>query len=97
MVVEGVRAAAAPDMVAARLERLPFSSFHVKVRLFLGIATFFDSVDLLAISFALPALAGPWRLSPAQIGGVISAAFAGQIIGAFLGGWAAELIGRLRQ
>jgi putative MFS transporter len=96
MVVDGVPAAPAPDMVAARLERLPFSSFHIKVRLILGIATFFDAVDLLAISFALPAIAGPWQLSPAQIGGVISAAFAGQIIGAFLGGWAAELIGRLR-
>jgi putative MFS transporter len=96
MVVDGVPAAPAPDMVAARLERLPFSPFHIKVRLILGIATFFDAVDILAISFALPAIAGPWQLSPAQIGGVISAAFAGQIIGAFLGGWAAELIGRLR-
>jgi putative MFS transporter len=96
MAVDGVPAAPAPDMVAARLDRLPFSSFHIKVRLILGIATFFDAVDLLAISFALPAIAGPWQLSPVQIGGVISAAFAGQIIGAFLGGWAAELIGRLR-
>jgi putative MFS transporter len=96
MPVDGLSGALAPDMIAARLERLPFSSFHIKVRLILGIATFFDAVDLLAVSFALPALAGPWQLSPAQIGGVISAAFAGQIVGAFLGGWAAELIGRLR-
>ncbi len=96
MPLDGLSGALAPDMIAARLERLPFSSFHIKVRLILGIATFFDAVDLLAVSFALPALAGPWQLSPAQIGGVISAAFAGQIVGAFLGGWAAELIGRLR-
>ena len=96
MPLDGLSGALAPDLIAARLERLPFSSFHIKVRLILGIATFFDAVDLLAVSFALPALAAPWQLSPAQIGGVISAAFAGQIVGAFLGGWAAELIGRLR-
>ncbi len=84
------------DMVAARLDRLPVSSWHVRVRLILGIATFFDAVDLLAISFALPAIVGPWHLSPPQIGAVISAAFVGQIIGAFAAGWAAEVFGRLR-
>ena len=66
-------AAMAAAMVAARLDRLPLSSWHIRVRLILGIATFFDAVDLLAISFALPALAGPWHLSPQQIGAIISA------------------------
>jgi putative MFS transporter len=84
------------EMVAARLDRLPVSSWHVRVRLILGIATFFDAFDLLAISFALPAIAGPWHLSPQQVGGIISAAFVGQLIGAFAGGWAAEVFGRLR-
>jgi MFS transporter, putative metabolite:H+ symporter len=86
----------AADIVAARLDRLPVSSWHIRVRLILGIATFFDAVDLLAISFALPAIAGPWHLSPQQIGMVISAAFAGQLIGALAAGWAAEMFGRLR-
>jgi putative MFS transporter len=76
----------AADIVAARLDRLPVSSWHIRVRLILGIATFFDAVDLLAISFALPAIAGPWHLSPQQIGMVISAAFAGQLIGALAAG-----------
>lgn len=88
--------AISPETIAARLDRLPVSSWHIKVRLILGVATFFDAVDLLAISFALPALAGPWHLSPQEIGAIISAAFVGQLIGAFLGGWAAELVGRLR-
>jgi putative MFS transporter len=83
-------------MVAARLDRLPISSWHIQVRLILGVATFFDAVDLLAISFALPAIVGPWHLSPQEIGAIISAAFIGQIIGAFLAGWAAEVFGRLR-
>ena len=74
--------ASATQSIAARLDRLPVSSWHIRVRLILGIATFFDAVDLLAISFALPAIAGPWQLSPQQIGMVISAAFFGQLIGA---------------
>jgi MFS transporter, putative metabolite:H+ symporter len=91
---QGVVAAA--QLIAARLDRLPASSWHIRVRLILGIATFFDAMDLLAISFAVPAIAGPWQLSPAQIGMIISAAFAGQLVGALTAGWAAEIFGRLR-
>jgi putative MFS transporter len=87
--------ASAAELIAARLDRLPASSWHIRVRLILGIATFFDAVDLLAISFAVPAIVGPWQLSPQQVGLVISAAFAGQLIGALTGGWAAEMFGRL--
>ncbi len=86
----------AAQSIAARLDRLPVSSWHIRVRLILGIATFFDAMDLLAISFAVPAIAGPWHLSPQQIGMIISAAFAGQLIGALVAGWAAEMFGRLR-
>jgi putative MFS transporter len=86
----------AAQLIAARLDRLPASSWHIRVRLILGIATFFDAMDLLAISFAVPALAGAWHLSPQQIGMIISAAFAGQLVGALSGGWAAEIFGRLR-
>jgi MFS transporter, putative metabolite:H+ symporter len=86
----------AAQLIAARLDRLPVSSWHIRVRLILGIATFFDAMDLLAISFAVPAIVGPWHLTPRQIGMVISAAFAGQLIGALAAGWAAEMFGRLR-
>ena len=86
----------AAQSIAARLDRLPVSSWHIRVRLILGIATFFDAMDLLAISFAVPAIVGPWHLSPQQIGMIISAAFAGQLIGALVAGWAAEMFGRLR-
>jgi MFS transporter, putative metabolite:H+ symporter len=92
--VQGVVPAA--QLIAARLDRLPVSSWHIRVRLVLGIATFFDAMDLLAISFAVPAIAGPWQLSPQQIGLIISAAFAGQLVGAVTAGWAAEMFGRLR-
>lgn len=85
----------AGDAILARLERVPISWWHVRARMILGFATFFDAFDLLALSFALPALVGPWHMSPQQIGFVISSAFAGQFVGALASGWLAERYGRL--
>ena len=87
--------AADPTAILARLARIPVSPWHVRARLILGIATFFDGFDLLTISFALPAFAQSWGMSPGQIGLVISSAFFGQLIGALGAGWAAERFGRL--
>ncbi|HVB34358.1 MAG TPA: MFS transporter [Patescibacteria group bacterium] len=87
---------AAPNDIAARLERLPFSSWHVRARIIIGIATFFDGFGLLAITFVLPVLVVAWKLKPQQIGVIISAGFAGALIGALAAGPLAERYGRLR-
>ena len=81
--------------VLARLERIPISWWHVRARIILGFATFFDAYDLLALTFAIPAFAGAWHMAPQQIGFVISSAFAGQFVGALMSGWLAERSGRL--
>lgn len=83
------------DRVLARLERIPVSWWHVRARIILGSATFFDAFDLLAISFALPVLAGEWQLSPQQIGLLLASTFAGQLVGALVSGWFAERYGRI--
>ncbi len=62
----------------------------------MGSATFFDAFDALAIAFVLPVLAVAWKLTPAQIGYLIGAGFAGQLVGALVFGWLAERIGRVR-
>jgi putative MFS transporter len=82
--------------IVARLERLPITSWHVRARMIVGAATFFDAFDVLTISVVLPVLAGTWHLTPSRIGLLISTGFAGQLAGAFLFGWAAEKFGRLR-
>lgn len=82
--------------ILARMERLPVSWWHVKARIVVGIGTFFDAVDLLAIAYVLPVLAGLWHMKPPEIALVLSAAFWGQLIGALTAGWAAERWGRLR-
>jgi putative MFS transporter len=85
-----------PAHIAARIERLPFSPWHVKVRVIMGVATFFDAFDALAIAYVLPVLIPLWKLAPAQIGLLISIGFAGQLVGAILFGWLAERFGRVR-
>jgi putative MFS transporter len=84
------------SVLVARIERLRISPWHVKARLVMGVATFFDAFDVLAIAYVLPVLAGLWKLRPQEIGLMISMGFVGQIAGAIFFGWLAERIGRIR-
>jgi putative MFS transporter len=81
--------------IAARLERLPYSNWHITVTVVLGVAIFFDSFDSLAIAYVLPVLKDEWHIAPANIGGLISIANFGQALGALTFGWIAERIGRV--
>jgi putative MFS transporter len=83
------------DDIVARLERLPTSWWQVKARIIVGVATFFDAFDALAIASVLPVIVPLWKLAPAQIGFLISAGFLGQLAGALLFGWIAERYGRM--
>src|SRR5215813_635701 len=86
---------ASVDDVVARLERLPTSWWQVKARIIVGVATFFDAFDALAIASVLPVIIPLWKLTPPQIGLMISAGFLGQLLGALLFGWIAERYGRM--
>src|SRR5262247_1169338 len=83
------------DAVVARIERLPLSAWQIKARIIVGTATFFDAFDALAIAAVLPAIVPLWKLTPPQIGLIISAGFAGQLVGALLFGWVSERYGRM--
>ncbi|MFM0501745.1 MFS transporter [Paraburkholderia caffeinilytica] len=88
---EGYEAQALLD----RFDRIPYSRWHIKARVILGTATFFDAFDALTIAFVLPVLIESWQLHPGQIGLLISSVFIGQFFGALLFGWLAEKIGRI--
>jgi putative MFS transporter len=60
----------------------------------LGVATFCDAFDALAIAFALPAISGRWHLTPRQIGVIIAAGYLGQLAGALSLGAIADRYGR---
>ena len=82
--------------IVARIERLPYCSWHTKMRLIISTAWFFDAFDSLVIAYVLPSLIGLWKLSPPQIGSLIAVGFAGQLVGSLGAGWIAERWGRLQ-
>ncbi|GFN23910.1 MFS transporter [Thermanaeromonas sp. C210] len=82
--------------IAARLERLPLSSFHYKLLLICGLGWLFDAMDVGLISFVLPAIAQDWQLDAAQLGALGSIGMAGLGLGAVLGGILGDLWGRKR-
>jgi putative MFS transporter len=81
---------------AARLDRLPITSFHRKMMWLLGLVFFFELADLNTFSFAAPAIRSQWHLSIATIGFITSATFAGMFIGSTTGGWFSDRVGRKR-
>src|SRR5580698_9159627 len=79
-----------------RLESVPVTGWHVRCRIIMGSATFFDAFSALSLAFALPVLVKTWHISPQQSGYLISSAYLGQLIGALLFSWMAERFGRVR-
>jgi MFS transporter, putative metabolite:H+ symporter len=81
--------------VVARIERLPMTGFHIRTRLIVGTATFFDALDALTIAYVLPVLIPLWQLNGTEIGALISIGFIGQMVGSVLFGWMGERWGRI--
>jgi putative MFS transporter len=80
----------------ARLEAVPFSAWHLRARIVVGSATFFDAFDALSLAFVLPVLVRLWQITPAEIGWLIATGYLGQFVGALLFGGFAERFGRIR-
>ena len=84
------------QLIVSRLERLPFSLFHVRVRIVMGVATFFDAFDALTIAYVVPVLIPLWHLDAGAIGKLFAVGYIGQLLGAIYFGWFAEKYGRVR-
>jgi putative MFS transporter len=81
--------------LVARLEQLPFTRWHMRARIVVGSATFFDAFDALSLAFVLPVLVREWGLSAAEIGWLIAVGYLGQFVGALVFGGLAERVGRV--
>ena len=79
----------------ARLERVPLSTWHLRARIVVGSATFFDAFDALSLAFVLPVLVRLWGMTPAEIGWLIAIGYLGQFAGALVFGALAERYGRV--
>jgi putative MFS transporter len=84
------------EQIAARIERLPLAGWYVKTMIIVGQAGFFDSFNALTITFVLPVLAVLWKLSPPELGLLVSLGYVGQLLGAVWLAGLAERVGRLR-
>jgi MFS transporter, putative metabolite:H+ symporter len=85
-----------PANLLRRMECVPFSRWHMKARVVMGSATFFDAFNALSLAFALPTLIRLWHISPRQSGLLISASYVGQLAGALAFSALAEKVGRIR-
>lgn len=83
------------EMIAARIDRLPFSRWHARVSSVIGTAHLFDAYDALTIAFVMPLLVRQWSLTPLGTGLAISAGYVGQMIGALLLSNLAQRWGRI--
>lgn len=81
--------------VPARLDRLPFSRFHWRVALALGITWALDGLEVTLVGSLAGALReGSLGLSEAQVGLAGSAYLVGAVAGALYFGWLTDRLGR---
>jgi MFS transporter, putative metabolite:H+ symporter len=91
----GVAPAADPrSAVICRIERLPFSRFHMHLASILGVGTFFDAFDAISIAVALTVIFTSLHIGFMNAGLLISGAYVGQFVGAWFFGWVSEVWGR---
>jgi putative MFS transporter len=81
---------------AARLDRLPISSFHRDIVKVLAYIFFFELGDLNSFAFAAPGVREQWHLTIDTISTITSASFVGMFVGATMGGWFSDRVGRKR-
>ncbi len=84
--------------IPARLDRLPWSRFHLLVVAALGITWILDGLEVTIVGSIGPALESPATLglSAADIGLAASLYLAGAVAGALLFGWLTDRVGRRR-
>ena len=80
----------------ARLDRLPFNAAHRKLLVASGIGWAFDAMDVGLVSFVVAAIAADphFNLNATEKSWVLSVGFVGMAIGAALGGYFADRVGR---
>lgn len=82
--------------IVARIERLPHSLWHVKIRLLIGVVTFFEAFDQLLVAYTLPVIGAEWSLTPVMQTVAVTSGSVGMLLGALAAGWLADRIGRVK-
>lgn len=77
-----------------RLERLPFSRWHLNLAIVAGVGVLFDAADFALFGAALPPIAHEFGLGPAQAGLLATVGLVGAFLGALFWGTISDYIGR---
>ena len=82
--------------IPARLDRLPWSRFHLLMVIALGVTWILDGLEVTIVGAIGPVLEDPQTLalSAAQVGNTASSYVIGAVIGALLFGWLTDRFGR---
>ena len=81
-------------LIAARLERLPFTRYQLSIFTIIATAWFFDSIDLGSLTFVLGSIKTDLALTTTQAGLLSSMSFLGMFFGATVAGISADRFGR---
>lgn len=76
------------------IETAGYGKFQSRLMILCGLGWAADAMDILLISFALPAIGQEWSLNNTQKGLLSTAVFVGMLIGAYVWGRSSDLIGR---
>lgn len=80
--------------LAARLDRLPVSRFHIVVLIVAALSLFFDTLDTVITGFVLATLRTEWNFDAAVLGQLSAIGLAGYLVGSLFAGFAADKYGR---
>ncbi len=80
--------------VSDLIDRSPVSRFQIGVFILCGLCLIMDGFDVQSIGYVAPALSQEWKIAPAILGSVLSAALYGVLFGSIFLSMLADRIGR---
>jgi MFS family permease len=84
------------SLIPARIDRLPWSPFHTRMVIALGVAWILDGLEITVASSVTAKLTEPetLNLSSTAAGAIASVYLAGEVVGALFFGWMSDKLGR---
>jgi AAHS family 4-hydroxybenzoate transporter-like MFS transporter len=80
--------------VNALLERMPLSGMQIRVLLLATLAIVLEGFDIQLVAFAAPSILSEWSVTGSSLGVVMASSLVGMAVGAALGGYFGDRVGR---
>lgn len=83
-----------PEIIGRAIDKMTLNKALAFIIAVAALGFFFDSFDILIVSYALPVIKQDFSLNPKELGVIGSAALAGMGLGSWFWGWVADAWGR---